>query len=96
MSVEFKIVEFFIYFCWQLRYNTLVKIADECNKDFCSIGKKLSDETNNLNPPNFNQYHPNRVCFFMFLHQTSVSKIFNLINHTNCNKSCGADGVDAS
>ena len=30
----------------------------------------------------------------MFLHLTTVSKIFNLINQLNCNKSFGADGVD--
>ena len=30
----------------------------------------------------------------MFLHHTTVSEIFNLINQLNCNKSCGADGVD--
>ena len=30
----------------------------------------------------------------MFLRQTTVSEIFNLIKQLNCNKSCGADGVD--
>ena len=30
----------------------------------------------------------------MFLRQTTVSEIFNLINQLNCNKSCGADGND--
>ena len=30
------------------------------------------------------------------MRQTTVSKIFNLINHLNCNKSCGADGIDVS
>ena len=74
--------------------NTPAEIADEFNKHFCSIGKKLSDEANNLNPPNFNQYLTNRVCSSMFLRHTTVSEIFNLINQLNCNKSCGADGVD--
>ena len=74
--------------------NTPAEIADEFNKHFCSIGKKLSDEANNLHPPNFNQYLTNRVCSSMFLRHTTVSEIFNRINQLNCNKSCGADGVD--
>ena len=32
----------------------------------------------------------------MFLRQTTVLEIFHLINQLNCNKRCGADGVDVS
>ena len=53
--------------------NTPAQIADEFNKHFCSIGKKLSDEANNLNPPNCNQYLPNTVRSFTFLRLTPAS-----------------------
>ena len=36
------------------------------------------------------------ICSSMFLRQTTVSEIFNLINQLHCIKSCGADGVDVS
>ena len=36
----------------------------------------------------------NKVCSLMFLCQITVSEIFDLIDLLNCNKSCGADGVD--
>ena len=60
--------------------HTAAEIANESNKYFCSIGKKLSDETSILNPPSFNQYLTNKVCSFMFLRQATFSEIFNLIN----------------
>ena len=74
--------------------NTSTEISDEFNKHFCCISKKLSDEANNFNLANFNQYLSNRVSSSLFLHQTIVSKIFNLINQLNCNISYGADGID--
>ena len=40
---------------------TSAKIADEFNKHFCSIRKKLSGEANTTNPPNFNQVFSNKV-----------------------------------
>ena len=73
---------------------TSAEIADEFNKHFCSIGKKLSNEANTTKPPDFNRFLSNKVCSLMFLSQTTISEIFNLINQLNCNKSCGADGVD--
>ena len=73
---------------------TPTKIADEFNKHFCSFGKKLSDEANTANPPDFNQFLSNKVCSSMFFCQTTVSEIFNLINQLNSSKSCRADGVD--
>ena len=72
--------------------NTPAETAAEFNKHFCSIGKKLSDEANILNLPNFDQYLINSLLFY-FLCQTTVSEVFNLINQLNCNKSCGADGI---
>ena len=33
---------------------TPAEIADEFNKHFCSIGKKLSDEANSTSPPDLN------------------------------------------
>ena len=45
-------------------------------------------------PLNFNQYLTNKVCSSMFLRQTTASKILNLINQLNCNKSCGKDVVE--
>ena len=73
---------------------TPAEIADEFNKHFCSNGNKLSEEANTTNLHGFNQFLSNKVCSSMFLRQTTVSEIFNLINQLNCNKSCGADGVD--
>ena len=55
---------------------TPAEIEDEFNKDFCSIGKKLSDEANTINPPDFNQFLSNQVCSSMFLRQTTASEIF--------------------
>ena len=52
---------------------TPAEIADEFNKHFCSIGKKLSDEANTTNPPDFNQFLSTKVCSSMFLRQTTVS-----------------------
>ena len=78
--------------------NSIIKtpgeVADKFNKHFCSIGKKLSDKANTTNSPDFNQFLSNKVCSSMFLCQTTVSDIFNLINQLNCIKSYGADGVD--
>ena len=76
--------------------NTPAEIKGEFDKHFCSIGKKLSDEANNLNPPNFNQYLISWVRSSMFFRQVTVSEIFNSINQLNWCKSCGADGVYVS
>ena len=46
--------------------NTPAEIADEFNKYFCGIGKKLCDEANNLNPLNLNQYLTNSLLFYVF------------------------------
>ena len=73
--------------------NTPAEIADEFNKNFCSISKKLSNKANIFNPPNFNQYLTNRVCSSMFLRQTTASEVFNIKLNCNCNRSCIADGV---
>ena len=75
--------------------NTSAIIADEVNKHFCSTDKKLSDEVNFHNPPNFNQYHTNRVCSSKFECHITVSEIFNLINQLKCNKTFGADGFNS-
>ena len=55
----------------------------------------MSDEgeANIANPSDFNQFLCNKVCSLMFLRQTTVFEIFNLIKQLNCNKSSGADGV---
>ena len=71
------------------------EIAENFNKYFCSISKKLTAKNNCSQTDNFRDYLTNSVHSSMYLRPTSPFEILCIIKQLNCNKSCGLDGIDA-
>ena len=70
-------------------------IAENFNKYFCSIGKKLTAKNNCSQSNYFRDYLTNSVHSSMYLRPTFPFEILCVIKQLNCNKSCGLDGIDA-
>ena len=71
------------------------EIAENFNKPFCSIGKKLTARNICSQSNNFRNYLTNSVHSSMYLRPTYLFGILGVIKQLNCNKSCGLEGMDA-
>ena len=71
-----------------------LKLHEQFNSHFCSIGKKLSDSIETTKAPKFNVYLSKRVSPSMYFRPISTVEVFNIINQLKPSKSCGFDGIE--